>query len=87
MPEPRYSAVMLWVPVVRLAKVSVACPLVRLTGLLMLTSLFLNCICPSGVPLPGDVAVTVAVKVTLLPKKAGFRLEVRLVLVLASSTV
>jgi hypothetical protein len=41
---------------------------------------------PVGVPAPGRVTVTVAVKVTLCPTADGFGDEVRLVLVLALFT-
>jgi len=41
---------------------------------------------PAGVPAPGAVTVTVAVKVTLCPKTDGFAEDVRLVLVLALLT-
>jgi hypothetical protein len=41
---------------------------------------------PVGLPAPGAVIVTVAVKVTLCPKTDGFEEDVRLVLVLALLT-
>jgi hypothetical protein len=41
---------------------------------------------PVGVPAPGRVTVTVAVKVTLCPGTMGFAEDVRLVLVLALLT-
>jgi hypothetical protein len=41
---------------------------------------------PVGVPAPGAVTVTVAVKVTLCPKTDGFAEDVRVVLVFALFT-
>src|SRR6185436_15181782 len=47
----------------------------------------LNVIVPLGVPAPGAVAVTVAVKVTVWPKTDGFGVEASVVAVLALFTV
>jgi len=41
---------------------------------------------PAGLPAPGAVTVTVAVKVTLCPKTDGFAEDARVVLVLALFT-
>jgi hypothetical protein len=70
-----YTAVMLWVPIDRAADVNVATPPVRLA--------VFSVVAPSlKVTVPVAVApVTVDVKVTDVPKGAGFVLETRTVLV------
>ena len=46
-----------------------------------------NCILPVGMPVPGTVAVTVAVKVTAWPNTVGDIAETTVVVVSAGSTV
>ncbi|MDE3229382.1 MAG: hypothetical protein KGO05_05845 [Chloroflexota bacterium] len=69
-------------------KLAVVAPplVVTLTGLPALPSIT-NCTVPVGVPAPGAVTLTVAVKVTVWPNDEGLAEEVRAVVVLAWLTV
>jgi hypothetical protein len=55
---------MAWLPIDKLAAMLVAAPLVRVTGLPRLEPSITNWIVPVGVPLPGAMMFTVAVKLT-----------------------
>jgi hypothetical protein len=82
---------MVWVPTAKEAvlKEAVVTPpaLVTLTGLPALLPSTTNCTVPLGVPAPGAVIPTVAVKDTGWPEIAGFAEEVTARLVPAGLTV
>src|ERR1051325_4250429 len=81
---------MVWLPTASAAVEQVATPLPFTTCALqppMLRPLSLKTTVPVGVPLPGALTITVAVKVTDWPKTAWFTEEVIAVLVLALFTV
>src|SRR5205085_1573882 len=76
---------MLWLPTLRLEVAHVATPAASACAPQPVIELppSLKFTVPVGVPAPGAVAVTVAVKVTLCPNTDGFTDDVRLVVVLA----
>jgi hypothetical protein len=65
--SPLYSAVMVWVPTVSDDMLKLALPLLRETVLRMVEP-SLKLTVPVGVPAPGALAVTLAVKDTTSPK-------------------
>ena len=78
---------MLWVPVPRVDVVNEACPVASSVTVASFLWPSLNVIVPDGMPPPGAFALTVAVKVTDWPFTAGFREEVRDVVLLSLLTV
>ena len=65
----------------------VALPPTRVTGLPKFVPSIWNCTVPVGVPEPGGLAATVAVKVTDWAKTEGLAVEVTVVVVLSWETV
>jgi hypothetical protein len=79
---------MVWLLAVRLVVAGlVASPPVRVTGLPKFVPSMTNCTVPVGVPLPGAVTLTVAVKLTLWPANEGLTEESTTVLVVPLATI
>ena|SRR5579884_1223411 len=81
---------MLWLPTLKLDVEQVACPeplRACAPQPVMVAPPSLKFAVPVGVPAPGRLAVTVAVKVTLCPKTDGLADELTVVVVLAWFTV
>ena len=77
---PEYVAVMIWLPSVKAEVLKLACPLaLRATFAARVVAPAVKVTVPSVTGL--TPLVTVAVKVTLLPVKDGFRLDATLVVV------
>ena len=62
--SPPYSAVMVWMPTVRLSVLMVACPEPSRVLIPSIVAPSMKVTFPVGVPAPGGTAETVAVKVT-----------------------
>lgn len=75
-----------FVPTARLETAKVAMPLLLRVPEPMAVTPLLNVTVPVGIPAPGLVAETVALKVTVSPKYEGLRIEERAVEVLALET-
>ena len=88
LPLPPYEAVMELMPDGRLVVAKLATPAPFRAPVPRVDAPLKKVTVPEGIPAPGDTAATVAVKVTDWPRTAGFRLELRLaVVVLALLTV
>src|SRR5579872_624648 len=68
---PPYDAETVWVPCASAVSVTEATPPVSVTGPPTLAPSTASCTVPPGVPDPGGTAVTVTVKVTVVPAIAG----------------
>ena len=81
--SPLYTAVIECDPTDSAAVLILALPPLSVTGPPKLEPSIWNCTVPPGVPAPGALAVTLAVKVTVWPKTDGFCEEVSVVAVLS----
>jgi len=77
---------MLWLATVKLDVEQVALPADRATAVQIVVAPSLKSTVPVGVPAPGALAFTVAVKVTDWPNTDGFAEELKLVALLALLT-
>lgn len=73
-------------PIGNVEVVKEACPPLESVTVARVAAPFLKVTEPVGIPIPGAVANTVALKVTLPPKYEGFKLDVSVVVVAALLT-
>lgn len=82
--SPPYAAVIECVPTASVAVVKEACPRLLRVPVPRVVTPSKKVTVPVGVPDPGLTGATVALKVTVLPKDEGFRVELTEVVVLAA---
>jgi hypothetical protein len=87
LPSPPYTAVIECEPTLRVLVANVATPEPSSVPVPTVVAPSLKVTVPVGIPEPGALAVTVAVKVTDCPNEEGFALEVRAVVVGSLFTV
>ena len=87
LPSPLYATVTGCAATARVVVTYVATRLALSAAVTLVTPSNVNVIVPVGVPAPGALAVTIAVKVTLWPNTDGFGAELMLVSVFALLTI
>src|SRR5208282_158203 len=87
LPSPGYRAVIVCVPCESEEVLRLAMPLVKVAGKPSGALSARNCTVPVGVPLPGETAVKVAVKVTFEPVGDGLAEDETALVVLAGVIV